>query len=159
MAGIPATGSEAAMTNWPSPNTGTTLYANDTPWSGYWVPIYYFTGYAYAGQGRVPITWNPDAGRKGMMSCESHPEYYMADFGGVLGINQDGYRAEYEEPPRNAPCCLDDICTYETEHDCNEAGGEWHPEASSCTSTLCITPLAEVSWGRIKALYFGADEK
>ena len=52
-------------------------------------------------------------------------------------------------------CCLDHTCVIVTQLECQQQGGYWHPEWTTCEPNPCeiYTPSDESSWGQIKSLY------
>jgi hypothetical protein len=86
----------------------------------------------------------------GLASCTNPPwEYSLTDVGS-LGINTDGTATP---PTQFRACCRDSVCTVESEIGCEMGGGAWIPEEYNCIPGLCTTPIREVTWGEIKALY------
>jgi len=52
-------------------------------------------------------------------------------------------------------CCVGQTCMLIHEFECDDYGGVWHPEWTSCTDNPChvITPADPSSWGQIKNAY------
>ncbi len=153
----PGGGIELASNGWPGPNEGTTIVATDGPWVGNWMPVYAFHGYAYGYNPPDVLQLIPDptaaAPFGGFRNCSEPPEKWDAALGG-LGINQPGtwvcWGWEY------AVCCLGDDCiVVQSEEECADLGGDFHPEWDNCDPpNPCVgTPAAITRWGSIKALY------
>ncbi len=155
----PGGGFELESSGWPGPGEGTTIVATGGPWQGNWVPVYGFWGYAYGGSyaapGVVQLIPDPTATVPfgGFRDCADPPEQWDAALGG-LGLNQPGtwggWGWEY------AVCCLGDDCiVVQSEGQCADMGGEFHPEWDNCDPpNPCVgTPTATSNWGSIKALY------
>jgi hypothetical protein len=84
--------------NWPEPNSGTVFRPVGAHWVGNYVPVYYFSGYAYTGETVIPLGQDQTAAVPfgGWGSCEPPwDDFEAAAFGG-MGINTDGV---YAEPP------------------------------------------------------------
>jgi hypothetical protein len=74
---------ELPTDNWPAPNEGTAITTTSTAWSGNFVPVYYFAGYAYY-EGVIPVAADPATGFGGTGNCATPPEAWAAaDFGGM----------------------------------------------------------------------------
>jgi hypothetical protein len=57
-------------------------------------------------------------------------------------------------------CCFSQGCAITLEAECQENGGYWHPEWTTCDLNPCViyptareAPVREASWGRIKQMY------
>jgi hypothetical protein len=140
---------------WPGPGEGTVIVRTDTPWSGNFVPIYYFTGYAYYYYpGQIPLDGHPVTGSAGWGNCLSPPEYYQAACLPALGIMMDGIECCASETLH--VCCVCQECHLVLEPECLEMGGVWMPELDSCDPNPCEdqpSPSRTTSWGTVKALY------
>ena len=89
---------------WPGPNSGTSFVRGEGwSWTGSFVPVYHFVGYAYPGETVIPLGLGPTGPYPfgGWVNCLSPvPERFDAvDFGG-MGINTNGI---YAEPPGPSP--------------------------------------------------------
>jgi gingipain R len=82
-------GLQLATTGWPGPNAGVSLSISSTPWSGNFVPIYWFMGYSYY-QGEIPLAVNPGSAFGGTANCETPPQSWDATAFGGMGIFQEG---------------------------------------------------------------------
>jgi predicted outer membrane repeat protein len=138
---------EIATPNWPGPNSGTTLLADaGNPWSGNFVPIYWFAGYAEDGVTVIPLAENPQTGWVGWTDCEQPPQDWSPVCLGAMGINTYGQYCcppEGEQPPPASACCLEDgSCLLVQEEMCSTLGGAWHPEWDSCDPPPCNQPVA-----------------
>ncbi|MCK4302907.1 MAG: hypothetical protein KAY24_01560 [Candidatus Eisenbacteria sp.] len=137
-------GLEIPTAGWPGPNDGTAFVVTGDPWTGNYVPVYYFTGYAYGYYGGevLQLTSDPSSGFGGWANCLAVPTPYAATGFGGLGINIDG---TYAEPPSGQPgvCCIAGECfLYELQVDCLQAGGVFYPEWNSCVPNPCPAPEA-----------------
>lgn len=74
---------------WPGPNEGTAFVATDMFWVGNFVPIYYFTGYAYSG-GVIPLGPDPPTDFVGFCNCLVPPELWEPVCIPAMGILMDG---------------------------------------------------------------------
>jgi len=141
-------GTEIHTPGWPGPNTGVVLGASDVPWSGNYVPVYWFGGYAYEyyGSSTLPLAMHPDYGSAGMGSCQmrySLSPFFMyptrtvdVECLGALGIDTDGVSC-CPEPPASAACCANGNCLILTGEQCAAAGGLWHASWTSCDPNPC----------------------
>jgi hypothetical protein len=89
-------GLEIPTAGWPGPNAGVALSISGAPWSGNFVPVYFFAGYAYY-QGEMPLAANPSSEFGGTANCETPPQSWAATAFGAMGIFQDGTSACPEE--------------------------------------------------------------
>jgi hypothetical protein len=85
-------GLEIPTGGWPGPNDGTTLTATGDPWSGNFLPVYYFVSYAYYA-GEIPLGVHPITGFGGTANCETPPQAWSAASFGSMGIFEDGVYA------------------------------------------------------------------
>jgi hypothetical protein len=151
----PASGGlEIPTAGWPGPNEGTAFVATGSgSWSGNYVPVYYFAGYAYGaalGSTIIQIGIDPPNNTVELSNIQSPPQIYPitpANRGG-LGINTDGVEVHpvYVAPER--ACCnpTTHACTIQTEADCATAGGVWKSNVTTCTPNPCI-PTGACCWG------------
>jgi hypothetical protein len=89
-------GLEIPTAGWPGPNDGTTLTASGAPWSGNFLPVYYFVSYAYYA-GEIPLGVHPVTGFGGTANGETPPQAWAAAAFGSMGILEDGVSACPEE--------------------------------------------------------------
>jgi hypothetical protein len=87
-----SSGLEIPTAGWPGPNDGTTLTATGAPWSGNFLPVYYFVSYAYYA-GEIPLGVHPVTGFGGTANCDSLPQTWAAAAFGSMGILEDGVSA------------------------------------------------------------------
>lgn len=134
---FPESGIEIPTDHWPGPNQGTSIVTTGAPWSGSFLPIYYFAGYAYAsfGPGVIPLGANPATGFAGTANCLVPADTWPALALGGLGINTDGI---YVCP--TAVCCDSATggCVLATEAECRGLGGHWMPDLFSCAGAPCL---------------------
>jgi hypothetical protein len=124
---FPASGLEIPTTGWPGPDTGIALATTVEAWSGNYIPVYYFTGYAYEGPGVLPLGPSPTSGLAGTANCGTPPRLWPAIALGGLGIGTDGIFACPPSGPRIGCCWIGDDCVLSTEDDCARMGGVWVP--------------------------------
>ncbi|MCK4304531.1 MAG: hypothetical protein KAY24_09860, partial [Candidatus Eisenbacteria sp.] len=85
------TGLELPTSGWPGPGEGTAIVAGRS-WIGNFVPVYYFTGYAY-GTGVLQLGANPHTGFGGMANSGIQVQVWAADAFGGVGCHTDGVYA------------------------------------------------------------------
>ncbi|MFC1572762.1 hypothetical protein ACFL6M_04095 [Candidatus Eisenbacteria bacterium] len=147
---------ESSTPGWPGPNAGTTVTATP-PWSGNFVPIYYFAGYAYY-EGAVPLAISPrDGGTASFTNCEAVPVTFTAACLGTMGLLTEETGVECH-PVDVHVCCVWEACHLLTETVCvDELGGEWFPDWDSCDPSPCDTPVERISWGELKTMFGGCQ--
>lgn len=125
---FPAGGLEIPTGGWPGPGTGTALAATIEPWSGNYLPIYFFTGYAYSAPppGVIALGPSPGSGFAGAANCETPPRAWPAFALGGLGVGTDGIFACPHEPDRGC-CWVGENCYVTYEEQCELMGGHWVP--------------------------------
>ncbi|MFC1572707.1 fibronectin type III domain-containing protein [Candidatus Eisenbacteria bacterium] len=131
-------GIELPSAGWPGPNEGTRVLHQQS-WIGNYVPVYWFTGYAYGygNSGIIPLTVNatePDS-LAGFFNCDSVPIAFEAVCLGGLGINQDGIACH---PSGISACCVADSCEVLLETECLAIGGIWQAEGTVCDPNPCV---------------------
>ena len=133
---FPSQGIESAGQGWPGPGTGTSLATTDVPWEGIWVPVYYFTGYAYSAPGPtiIPLGENPSSGNIGYLRCTNPEEEQPFYHPGSLGINMDGTAIP---PMQFRACCLEDWCETLPDDNCELLGGVWLEDQMDCDPDPC----------------------
>ncbi|MCK4306224.1 MAG: hypothetical protein KAY24_18430 [Candidatus Eisenbacteria sp.] len=150
----PEEGLEIPTDNWPGPNKGTAFVVTGPPWTGNFVAVYYFAGYAY-GEGIIPLDVDPTWEMAGTGNCASPSEVWSAAALGGMGLFTDGIYVCPEEGPgggggfapggqEEAVCCIEESCRITTAEECEWEGGEFHPEFVSCDSNPCgFSPLGQ----------------
>ncbi len=120
-------------------------------WSGNFVPVWYFNGYAYgtsgvtptmSGSGQIALGVDPSTDFGGWYNCEIPPWEFAAGCFGALGLNEDG---AYCCPPpvEMYACCYEDgACEVLTEFMCQYTGGTWH-FVTTCYPNPCPQPPTE----------------
>ena len=88
---FPSGGLTIPTSGWPGPNEGIALTTTNANWSGNFVPVYWFAGYAY-GEDVIPIAPDPDSEFAGWARCDNHEEIAAVALGG-LGVLTDGIYA------------------------------------------------------------------
>jgi hypothetical protein len=135
----PVNGLELPTAGWPGPNEGTVIVAAPVSWTGSYLPVYHFGGYAYSspGPGVIPVAEDPATGFAGFSNCANPSRSWPATSQGGLGVNTDGILACPVYLVR--ACCFGDSCTLATYLECSAAGGGWleaydacEPEPSPC---------------------------
>ncbi len=137
---FPVNGLEIPTAGWPGPDEGTAFVTTGTPWSGNYMPVYSFSGYAYDyshGATVIPLSVDPPTGFCGFCNCTNPPQ--MAVVGpeqrGDMGINMQGVVPVFPPPPAIAACCLGQplgACVMLTEEECGLAAGTWLGEGTAC---------------------------
>jgi hypothetical protein len=127
--------------NWPGPNTGVSVAATATSWSGNFQPVYWFVSYSYYGDPMlVQLTANPGTGFGGFANCLTPPTGYPAQCFGAMGINMPGIPCCPQQPQQHA-CCIGDVCVLVfTADECLGMGGVDHPEWANCDGNPCFIP-------------------
>ncbi len=141
---------EIPTPGWPGPYEGTAFVTTGTPWSGNFVPVYYFAGYSYYGTGlstEIPLDVDPPTGFCGMSNTQNPPASYAVDIDsrGRMGVNSDGYVPEWPTCPQDWACCMPDplgACEMMLEGECMAAGGLWMGEGVTCDPNPCPQPGA-----------------
>ena len=131
---FPVDGLELPTAGWPGPNEGMAITVSGADvWSGNWLPVYSFTGYAYDAVGQIPIDVDPATGVIAFVNQQNPPQTYPVDpnadpdfYRGAMGINTEGIRAAPSTVPV-AVCCIGTSCVVQTEAGCADLGGEWYP--------------------------------
>ncbi|MCK4306458.1 MAG: hypothetical protein KAY24_19610, partial [Candidatus Eisenbacteria sp.] len=137
---FPVQGLQLPTGNWPGPVEGIALVATGTPWSGNFVPVYYFTGYAYSGETVIPLGIDPDPSKLfgGFANCAPAPEAWHAICFGAMGINTPGAECDPNDPPPEYACCMGEACQLLTLEECLDAGGQWRFGIDSCNPNPCL---------------------
>ncbi|MCK4413730.1 MAG: hypothetical protein KAY32_09310 [Candidatus Eisenbacteria sp.] len=78
------------ITKWPAPNTGIALAATRENWVGRFVPIYWFAGYHYEGEGQIPLAEFPPTQHAGWVNAARPSTTYDAACLGALGVGTAG---------------------------------------------------------------------
>ncbi len=86
---FPVDGLDIPTAGWPGPNAGTALTTTTTHWSGNFVPVYWFAGYAYQ-EGVIPLAADPATSFGGTGNCASPPQTWAAGEFGSMGLFRDG---------------------------------------------------------------------
>ncbi len=85
-------GLELPTSGWPGPTEGVALAAAGTPWSGNYVAVYWFAGYAYEEE-LIPLGTDPVTGFAGTANCAMPPMTWAAEELGALGLFRPGQSA------------------------------------------------------------------
>jgi len=157
---FPVAGLEIPTPGWPGPNEGTAFVTTGTPWSGNWIPVYWFGGYSYDpsyGSTVMPISVDPPTGFCGFSNCMNPPSSFTVGAAqrGAMGINTEGHVPIWPLPPQPWACCLPEplgACVMLVEQDCLLQGGIWLGEGYECLpvnpcpqpGACCIGGLCEV---------------
>jgi hypothetical protein len=138
----PAGALEIPTESWPGPSAGTAVVVTDAPWSGNFLAVYYFAGYAYS-EGIIPLGIDPATDFGGTGNCAMPPEDWSAAAFGGMGLSTDGIYAcpgpggFGPEGQDVAACCLEESCLLATAQECERIGGEFHPGWESCDPNPC----------------------
>ncbi|MFC1572999.1 FlgD immunoglobulin-like domain containing protein [Candidatus Eisenbacteria bacterium] len=124
---------EVPSNEWPGPHEGT-LVVNGGHWSGNYVPIYWFGGYALE-EGLIPLGINEADGFGGFTNCDASGVRYDAACFGALGIGVTG-AACYHSVDLQV-CCMANDCYLVSQAECAVLGGSWHVEWGSCDPNPC----------------------
>ncbi|MBD3235516.1 MAG: hypothetical protein GF330_02295 [Candidatus Eisenbacteria bacterium] len=127
---------EIPSDNWPGPNEGTAIVTTDSPWSGNFEPVYYFTGYTYYYPGQIPFDVDPPTGFGGWGNCQTPPADFDAACFPAMGVMTEGVSCCPTVP--EFVCCVGEDCVLTTEQECADMQGEWHPEWDSCDPNPCV---------------------
>ncbi len=153
----PSDGLEISSPDWPGPMEGTSFVTTDTPWSGNWLPVYWFHVYVYSGYGAGVVQLIPDPTVPdplgGFGNCLTPPQMWDAALGG-MGVNEPGVEVCWSSV--GTVCCVGTDCMIVSgEEECASMGGALHPEWDNCgpPNPCGVTPAATMSWGRLKDLY------
>ncbi len=145
---FPATGLEIPSPGWPGPNEGTAFVTTGSPWSGNWLAVYFFAGYAYGytyGATAIPIGIDPPTAFCGFSNCENPPMVYSVPghARGAMGVNMPGYTPSFYGLPDWA-CCFTEApyCRMLPETDCLLQGGTWLGPEWTCNPDPCPHPGA-----------------
>jgi len=138
-------GLEIPSANWPGPGEGTAFVASGTAWEGNWIPVYKFSGKAYDvgtyGSTVIQITdFDPGPGPFcGFSNCQNPPQSYevspntgRGNQRGGMGINTAGVAAS-PILTINRVCCNGVFCSITSEEECENGGGVWYADLTSCT--------------------------
>jgi hypothetical protein len=126
--------------NWPGPNTGVSLAATATSWSGNFLPVYWFVSYSYYGDPMlVHLTANPETGFGGFANCLTPPTGYPAQCFGAMGINMPGIACCPALPTQRACCICEECVLVSSAEECMGMGGVYHPEWDTCAGVPCST--------------------
>ncbi len=141
---FPDVGLEIPEADWPGPSSGTAFVTTETSWTGNYVPIYFFGGYAY-GYGTPDVVelvpYTPSGSQvdpfAGFSNCQSPPIDYDALALGGMGVNTDGIYAQPEVIEVGA-CCVGTTCLPGlTQQQCDDQGGDvWYVD-TSCSPNPC----------------------
>jgi hypothetical protein len=136
---FPSGGLEIPTAGWPGPNEGTAIVTTDIPWSGNYVPVYFFGGYTYGYATDIEITLDPPTAFVGFANCLAPPQTYMIEVDqlGILGVNMDGYVPEFPGVPEGA-CCVGEDCYFVPEAECITMGGEYLGNGVLCEPNPCL---------------------
>ncbi len=145
-------GLELPTGGWPGPNEGTALTVTNMPWSGNYVPIYWFGGYAYS-EDQIQLGINEAQGFGGFSNCLEPRWSFDATCFGALGIAIDG-AACHPGLPSVCACCIGEICQMLTLEDCTLVGGEWQAGLESCDPNPCVSRIDPDARGQVPANLF-----
>ena len=149
----PDGGLEIPTAGWPGPNEGIAFVVTGAAWMGNYVPVMHFGGYAYAGEGVIPLDIDPPTMFAGFSNCAAPPMPFDAVELGGMGINMGGIYAQPTEIIVRGACCLPDyVCEFWTYEECMQMDGEYLGDNIPCepdnpclpTGACCLPdPLGE----------------
>jgi hypothetical protein len=124
---VPSNGLEIPGIGWPAPDTGTSIATTDVPWTGNFLPVYWFTGYSYYGPGVFQLTDHPGTPSVvAFANCVS--QEFPAECFGALGFGEPGSDCCPPTPIPSACCLSDGTCILTDDADeCIAQGGNWFP--------------------------------
>jgi hypothetical protein len=132
-------GESIPYSNWPAPNTGTSLVFQFTQTNPL-VECYWFAGYAYA-PSLFQLVEHPDPGFPGTFADDGVPALHDAVAGfGTLGFDMDG-QAACPDPTRQGACCdlKQGTCAVVTAVECDELQSSTFEGSPSCDPNPCPT--------------------
>lgn len=133
---------EIPTPDWPGPITGVSIAATDIPYSGNYVPVYWFVGYTYSGEPTlVPIDEDPSQNFIGFGNCEAPAGVWPAE-GGGMGFFMDGIYPVIGEPDYVACCDQFGECLMMEFDDCYNSDGIPYPgeDCDTHTCNLLVRP-------------------
>jgi hypothetical protein len=155
----PGTGLEIPTPGWPGPNEGTAFVTTGAPWSGNWLPLYWFYGYTYGytyGATVIPISVDPPTNFCGFSNCMNPPMSFSvgAPQRGRMGVNMPGYTPVFPAETQWA-CCFtsEPYCRMMFEQECLLAGGVWLGPEYTCEPDPCEQPGACCTAGFCEFLF------
>jgi len=124
---------------WPGPGEGTRIISisdDALVWSGNFVPIYWFAGYAYSAQ-RIPLGPHPATGRIALLPVRGHgqpPSFDLPlDTPGIIGAMGMSLEGTAACPRMIGVCCLTySDCVLTTYVDCAARGGVFEGPDMAC---------------------------
>ncbi len=137
---------------WPDPGSGIALAATERTeigaWSGNFVPVYWFAGYAY-GATVVSLVDMPLSGFMSLVPLPDHVGYEQAIWdpevaGGAMGMNMAGKAVCPGAGEATGACCNDfgSTCTVLTQADCTTQGGTFMGADTVCDPSPCTVESA-----------------
>jgi hypothetical protein len=141
---FPVTGGlEIPTTGWPGPGEGTAFVTTGDPWSGNYLPVYWFAGkgYEYYGPTIIMIHVDPPTGFCGFSNCMNPPASFTVPvFGrGGMGIGEPGIIPGGGPSTFPWACCIP-VAPWCVEvwyeWDCLALGGTWH-QTELCYQITC----------------------
>jgi gingipain R len=138
---FPSTGMSIPTSGWPGPNEGIALTTTDVSWSGNFIPVYWFAGYAY-GEDVIPLAADPGTGLVGWARCNDHVEVPAGALGG-MGLFTEGISACPECEPVEGTLTEDenvtvDIQEIEDGYWVNLGGGETTVTVTESSDSLTV---------------------
>jgi hypothetical protein len=86
-------------------------------------------------------------------TCQNLQEADCAAMGGIWHYPDTCETYDCPQPPTGA-CCHGEICTIETQRDCESTGGTYKGDGVPCEDDTCVPVATQPStWGKIKAGY------
>jgi hypothetical protein len=153
---------------WPGPNEGTAIVTTDTPWTGNFMPVYFFEGYAYYNlPGVIPIDVDPPTGFGGWGNCLTPPQDFDAACFPAMGLLTAGVPCCPAVP--TGACCVGEDCYEVTREECAGMQGEYlgdgtdcgppnpcaPPRGACCVGEECYAPVTEDECIAMQGEYLG----
>lgn len=141
----PDEGLEIPTASWPGPEQGTAIVTTGAHWTGNFVPVYSFCGYAYEPD-CIGIGPNPATGFGGWTNSQNPPQAWCAAEYGGMGLFAPGVYACPEGGELGAwgmsflsfgACCTAEQCVVTTSEGCLNLGGVFFPESEGCDPDPC----------------------
>ncbi|MEZ4648980.1 MAG: hypothetical protein R3E97_09400 [Candidatus Eisenbacteria bacterium] len=155
---------ELPTAGWPTePNSGVAVTWTEAQ-TEYAVPIYWFAAYAYDTIARVSLTPFPDESVP-LLADDSIPSVLDAialQDCGVFGLNGgygfNPFPGSIDPQDEIGSCCLPDgTCRAMGELECRNSEGTFLGANVPC-SPNCFTPVAPMSWGKVKSNFRGEPD-
>jgi hypothetical protein len=162
---------EIPTDHWPGPREGTAIVTTDMAWTGNFMPVYYFQGYAYEYLPAViPVDVDPPTSFGGWGNCLTPPTSYDAACYPAMGLLTAGEDCCPSEP--TGACCVGEDCYEVTRDECAAMQGEYlgdgtdcgppnpclpPPTGACCVGEECFAPVTAEECADMMGEYLGDD--